>query len=152
MTSCRCPCPIYWSHVLSREWRCSWSSADRRCSNNIWVINNYISYYGAAYIRHLMVVYLSMVHTFKPKQKGQHFANEIFGSIFLKWNFKTIWNKITTKIYSWYYTWQRMYGYICVTWPQFVSCLRNILLTPCLKQTSIHQIMCLRIASKNDYD
>ena len=29
---------------LSREWRCSWSSADRRCSNYIWVINNSIAY------------------------------------------------------------------------------------------------------------
>ena len=29
------PLPIHWSQVLllSREWRCSWSSADRRCSN-----------------------------------------------------------------------------------------------------------------------
>ena len=26
------------------EWRCSWSSADRRCSNYIWVINNFIAY------------------------------------------------------------------------------------------------------------
>ena len=26
---------IQWSHVLSREWRCSWSSTDRRCSNYI---------------------------------------------------------------------------------------------------------------------
>ena len=33
---------IHWSQVLSWEWRCSWSSADRRCSNYIWVINNYI--------------------------------------------------------------------------------------------------------------
>ena len=30
--------------VLSWEWRCSWSSADRRCSNYIWVINNFIAY------------------------------------------------------------------------------------------------------------
>ena len=28
--------------ILSREWRCSWSSADRWCSNYIWVINNFI--------------------------------------------------------------------------------------------------------------
>ena len=27
---------------ISREWRCGWSSADRRCSNYIWVINNLI--------------------------------------------------------------------------------------------------------------
>ena len=38
---------LYWSHVFSREWRCSWSSADRRCSNYIWVINNLIAYKGA---------------------------------------------------------------------------------------------------------
>ena len=26
------------------EWRCSWSSTDRRCSNYIWVINNYVAH------------------------------------------------------------------------------------------------------------
>ena len=56
VSSCICLCPIYWSRVLSREWRCSWSSADRRCSNYIWVINNLIAYKGAAYIRDLVVV------------------------------------------------------------------------------------------------
>ena len=25
--SCSCLCPIYWSKVLSREWRCNWCSA-----------------------------------------------------------------------------------------------------------------------------
>ena len=30
---------IYWNQVWSGWWRCSWSSADRRCSNYIWVIN-----------------------------------------------------------------------------------------------------------------
>ena len=39
--SCSCYCSIHWSQVLSREWRCSWSSADRRCSNYIWVISNF---------------------------------------------------------------------------------------------------------------
>ena len=43
-------CLHHWSHVLSREWRCSWSSADRRCSNYIRVINNSIAYEGALYI------------------------------------------------------------------------------------------------------
>ena len=28
VSSCSCLCPIHWSQVLSREWRCSWSSAD----------------------------------------------------------------------------------------------------------------------------
>ena len=47
VSPCSCLCPIHWSQALSREWRCSWSSADRRCSNYIWVINNFIAYYGA---------------------------------------------------------------------------------------------------------
>ena len=41
--SCGCLCRIPWSQMLSREWRCSWSSADRRCSNYIWVIDNVIA-------------------------------------------------------------------------------------------------------------
>ena len=53
--SCSCLCPIHWSQVLIREWRCSWSSTDRRCSNYIWVIHNIISCYGATYIRGLTV-------------------------------------------------------------------------------------------------
>ena len=43
VSTCNCLCPIYWSQVLSREWRCSWSSADRRCSNYIWVINKFMT-------------------------------------------------------------------------------------------------------------
>ena len=54
LSSCGRLCPILWSHVLSREWRCSsWSSADRRCPNYIWVIDNLIVYRGASYIRDL---------------------------------------------------------------------------------------------------
>ena len=48
---CSCLCPIYWSQVLSWEWWCSWSSADRWCSNYIWVINNFIAHLGVPYIR-----------------------------------------------------------------------------------------------------
>ena len=44
ISSCSCLCPSHWNHVLNREWRCSWSSADRRCSKYIWVINNFIAY------------------------------------------------------------------------------------------------------------
>ena len=53
--SCSCLYPIRWSRVLSWEWRCSWSSTDRRCSNYIWVINNLIAYLSAPYIRDLTV-------------------------------------------------------------------------------------------------
>ena len=42
--SCSCLCPNHWNQVFLRDWRCSWSSADRRCSNYIWVINNFIFY------------------------------------------------------------------------------------------------------------
>ena len=52
---CSCLYPIRWSQVLSWEWGCSWSSADRRCSNYIWVINNLITYWSASYIRDLTV-------------------------------------------------------------------------------------------------
>ena len=36
--------------MLSREWRCTWSSTDRRCSNCIWVINNVVAYSGETYM------------------------------------------------------------------------------------------------------
>ena len=53
--SCRCLCPIHWSQVLSRELRSSWSCADRRCSNYIWVINNFFAYKGATYIADVLI-------------------------------------------------------------------------------------------------
>ena len=62
LSACSCLCAIYWSHVLSGEWRCSWSSAGRRCSNFIWAINNLIGYQGASYIRYLTVVLISTTH------------------------------------------------------------------------------------------
>ena len=55
---CSCLCLIHWSQVLSWEWRCSWSSADRWCSNYIWVINKFIAYWGVSYIRDLTVHFL----------------------------------------------------------------------------------------------
>ena len=54
-SSCSCLWPIHWSQVLSREWRCSGGITDRRCSNHIWVINNFIAYWVATYIRGLTV-------------------------------------------------------------------------------------------------
>ena len=47
--SCNCLCAIYWSLVLSREWRCSCSSADKWCSNYIWVVNNFTANLGVLY-------------------------------------------------------------------------------------------------------
>ena len=55
LSSCSCLCPIHWSQVLSREWRYNWSSADRRCSNYIWVVNSFMAYLIAPYIRGLTV-------------------------------------------------------------------------------------------------
>ena len=49
-------CSVQWSQTLSREWRCSLSSADRRCSNYIWVVDDFIAYYGSSYIKGLTVV------------------------------------------------------------------------------------------------
>ena len=42
--------------MLSRAWRCSWSSADRQCSNYIWVIDSFIAYWSASYIRGFTVI------------------------------------------------------------------------------------------------
>ena len=53
--SCSGLCAIYWSQLLSGESRGSWSSANRRCTNYIWVINNFIAYKGVTYIKYLMV-------------------------------------------------------------------------------------------------
>ena len=57
---CNWLCPIQWSQVLSREWRCSWSSADRRCSNYIWVVDYFIAYQSASYIRDFTVLVFVM--------------------------------------------------------------------------------------------
>ena len=59
VSSCSCLCPIHWSQVLCRERRCSWSSADRRCSNYIWAINHFIAYRGAPYIRGFTVLQIA---------------------------------------------------------------------------------------------
>ena len=71
VSSCSCHCPIYWSQVLSREWTFSWSNADRRCSNYIWVINNFIAYYSATYVRGLTVVIIFTCMAFQ----GNPWAN-----------------------------------------------------------------------------
>ena len=64
VSSCSCLRSIHWSQVLSWEWRCSWSSADRRCSNYIWVINNFIAYWGATYI----IGFTVLMHSINFKQ------------------------------------------------------------------------------------
>ena len=67
VSSCSCLCPIQWSHVLSREWRCGRSSADRRCSDYIWVIDNFIAYGGASYIRDLTVHPITHTQNFSAR-------------------------------------------------------------------------------------
>ena len=84
VSSCSCLSPIQWSQVLSREWWCSWSSADRRCSNYIWVIDSFIAYWGVPYIRDLTVIY--HVNTLRVGQNGHHFTDKIFKCIFLNEN------------------------------------------------------------------
>ena len=100
-SSCSCLCPIYWSQVLSRELRCSWSSAGRRCSNYIWVINNLIAHQCASHIRDMTVSsmlllaersavqravarILVMIYTFTEYYSGPHSAIKYLNlSIFL---------------------------------------------------------------------
>ena len=59
VSSCSCLCLIHWNQGLSREWRCSRSSADRRCAYYIWGINNFLGAWGATYIRSLTVSHCS---------------------------------------------------------------------------------------------
>ena len=60
-------CPIQWSQALSREWRC------RRCSNYIWVIDNFIAYKSAPYFRDL-TVYCRMT----PQSSGRNGLTILF--------------------------------------------------------------------------
>ena len=76
VSSHSCLRSIHWSQVLSWEWRCSWSSTDRQCSNYIWVINNFIAYKGATFIRCFKVV--------RPEQNTSLFR-DTFKCIFLSW-------------------------------------------------------------------
>ena len=93
--SCSCFYAIYWSQVLSRIWRCSWSSADRRCSNYIWVITNFVAYQGATYIRGLTVGILYFTHLFQSPtamnqwgfNKWMSFADHISKYILLNRNY-----------------------------------------------------------------
>ena len=55
-SSCACLCPISWGELLSQEWRFSWNSANKRCSNYTWVINYFIAYLAASYIRGLALM------------------------------------------------------------------------------------------------
>ena len=57
-----CLCSTHWSRVLGWEQRCIWSSADRRCSNYICLINNFIAYQGVHYIRGLTVVHVALLY------------------------------------------------------------------------------------------
>ena len=82
VSSCSCQCPIYWTQGLCREWRCSWSSADRWCSNYIWVINDYIAYKGAAYIRGLPVVVALLRFLCKFKNKYSNPTFKLISSVF----------------------------------------------------------------------
>ena len=72
---CSCLCAIYWGQVISQEWRCSWSSAGRRCSNYISVSNNFNACWGATYI-----------NTLRPRKNGRRFADDTFKRLFLNEN------------------------------------------------------------------
>ena len=96
VSSCSCLCPIQWTQVLRQEWRCSWSSADRRCSNYIWVIDNFIT----TKVRLILETwwYISItkpqwvkrsmkpINTLRPRQNDCHFADNNLKCIFLKEN------------------------------------------------------------------
>ena len=64
--------------MLSWEWRCSWSSADRRCSSYIWVINNFIAYLGATYIRGFTIIFCCTQEAWGGGHKANFLCSDIF--------------------------------------------------------------------------
>ena len=76
VSSCSYLYAICWSQLLSGEWRCSWSSADRRCSNYIWVITNSIAYPGAAYIREFTVLKIFFFHHISAFNYERHSSSK----------------------------------------------------------------------------
>ena len=102
VSSCSCLCPIYWSHVLSWEWRCSWSSADRRCSYYIWVINNFITHKGATYIWDLTVCYYHAIPFHNIKYVFMKYTpSEIVLLKVLQLSYKNIFKLIFSVTVSW---------------------------------------------------
>ena len=77
-------------NVLNREWRCSWSSADRRCSNYFWMIKNFIAYKGAPYIIDFTVTttkhnktWLNRIHISYSTWGGSTLTHTSYNIVFL---------------------------------------------------------------------
>ena len=77
--------------MLSREWRYSWSRVDRRCTNYIWVINNFIAYYDANYIRCLTVLnpHIIPFETFYLMRPVKGYKNSLVALTNLAWSEQT---------------------------------------------------------------
>ena len=58
--------------MLSPEWRCSWSSTDRCFSKCIWLMNMFIAYQCAPYIRGMMVVLSCFLTAYSLQQIPDH--------------------------------------------------------------------------------
>ena len=70
--------------MLSQEWRCSWGSADRRCSNYNWVIDNFYCLLRCVYIRDLTVF------RFRGIQRRRRFRPRYF----------MIWDELATTLFA----------------------------------------------------
>ena len=119
VSSCSCLCPIHCNQGLSQEWRCSWSSTDCWCSNYIWVINDYIAYKGAAYIRVLTVAYYLFCTKTLPMLTNCQIASRT--------NFSESWIKILKSFFQ-----KIILGYVYKSlWILLMpKCTRSITQTP----------------------
>ena len=72
VSSCSCPCPIYWGQVLSQEWGCNRSSANRRSPNFIWVINNLLP----TKVRLILDVWWYFVFWIENKDENSRIASD----------------------------------------------------------------------------
>ena len=115
--------------MLSREWRRSWSSADRRCYNYIWVINNFIAFLGASNIRGLtsMCTYrlyyqLLIAPSWCPPIYNQCNISADFFSMWKKrnWDKHSMFPTEILKEYIKIITWTIIWNYhFCLWWSQW---------------------------------
>ena len=75
VSSCSCLCPIHWSHVLRREWKCSWSGTDRRSllSTRVRLISEVWSYVGC--VSEVTAKFYLCVVSYMKSDKSQAITN-----------------------------------------------------------------------------
>ena len=131
--------------MLSREWRYSWSSADRRCSNYIWVINNLIAFLSASYIRDLTVLHKhseSIVDRYKSLKSRFFLRGSLATYCTYRYDYLVKhWVLLRHGIYSIKYVPRQMMTNLYIRFPKF-TCTTQSLKTIIESGTNIFKVIC----------